>query len=130
MFIDLDRDSTVPLTTQVADGIVAAIGRGELKAGNRLPAARELAWALHVNLHTVLASYGRLRDLGILDVRRYRGTTVRDGLTADVLRIEAELRALVREAATYGLTTDRVAAIVREEGLWDRSTAVRAPQPQ
>lgn len=115
MLITLDRDSGTPLVAQLTDEIVAAIVSGELQPGERLPSARSLAWALQVNLHTVLAAYNRLRDRGILEVRRHRGTTVREDVTAQTVRLEDELRALVRRAVSSGITPERVIATIKGE---------------
>ena len=43
MLIALDMKSSIPIYVQLRNQIVTGIGRGELKAGERLPTVRQLA---------------------------------------------------------------------------------------
>lgn len=76
MLIQIDTASTEPLYAQIARAVRQAVARGELEPGDRLPAARDLALSLEVNMHTVLKAYGELRDAGEIELRRGRGATV------------------------------------------------------
>jgi DNA-binding transcriptional MocR family regulator len=63
--------------SEIAAGIERGIGSGELTPGQSLPPLRELAAALGVNPNTVAAAYRTLRDRGVVETARRRGTRVR-----------------------------------------------------
>ena len=66
----------MPLGTQLAWKLRAAIASGSLRPGDRLPAVRELASAAGVNVNTARAVYARLADQGVLVSEPGRGTFV------------------------------------------------------
>jgi DNA-binding transcriptional MocR family regulator len=76
-----------PLHRKLADAVSAAIERGDLVAGERLPAERVLARALAVSRSTVVAAYDHLRAEGWLESRQGSGSRVR--WTAPVGRTRA-----------------------------------------
>jgi GntR family transcriptional regulator len=76
--IHLERDSDVPLGTQLAWQLRAAIASGALRAGDRLPGVREMAGAAGVNVNTVRAVYARLAEQGVIVSEHGRGTFVSD----------------------------------------------------
>lgn len=65
-----------PLHRRLSDALRAAIARDELRAGDRLPAERDLARLLSLSRSTVVAAYDRLRDDGLVTSRRGSGTYV------------------------------------------------------
>lgn len=109
MELHVDRDSGVPVSTQLAWRIRSAIERGELAAGDRLPSLRDAALAAGVNVNTVRAVYAKLEAAGAVATEQGRGTfvaaavdtTAADGadseaarrrrLRDDIARLEAEL---------------------------------------
>lgn len=76
MRLSIDPSSAEPLFDQIARSLRRVISSGVLRQGDRLPPAKELASDLQVNLHTVLRAYALLREEGLLEVRRGRGTVV------------------------------------------------------
>src|SRR5438045_9703002 len=74
--VKIDRQEPTELFEQVAAEIRRAIADGEVKPGERLPPARDLATVLGVNTNTVLRSLRILQDEGLLELRRRRGITV------------------------------------------------------
>lgn len=66
MILSIDHASSEPIYHQIRSQVVAAIARGDLRPGDRLPAVRALASDLGVNLHTVNKAYALLRDEGHL----------------------------------------------------------------
>jgi GntR family transcriptional regulator len=114
MLFRVDQASGVPIFDQLAASVRAELARGTLRAGDRLPSAREVAAALEVNIHTVLRAYQDLRDEGLVDLRRGRGAVVTDnaGLSPELL---ADIQALVAEARRLGVGVGTLTALLREE---------------
>lgn len=76
MLLRVDHGSHQSLHDQIAGQLRLAISSGDPAPGDRLPPARELAASLGVNMHTLLRAYQTLREEGLLEVRRGRGTIV------------------------------------------------------
>ena len=114
MLLKLDPDSGSPLYAQIAAAVRRALGDGEITAGDRLPAARDLAQSLDVNMHTVLRAYNDLRQEGLIELRRGRGAIVREGYAASagIHHLVVEIAA---EARRQGLAADEVVDMLRKE---------------
>jgi DNA-binding transcriptional regulator YhcF (GntR family) len=110
--LDVERESDVPISTQIFWQLAYQIDSGRLLPGARLPPVRELGAALRVNPNTIRAVYRRLADAGYITSRHGAGTHVaarppeRRGAEA-LAGIVAEL---LRRAAHAGFTADEVAA--------------------
>ncbi len=109
----------VPIYEQLAAQVRAAIARGELKPGDRLPSVRDLAGQLLVNPNTVVRTYMELEHSGVLETRRGLGTFVREDLPAPRMEdtretIAASVDRLVREARAHGLDDREILDLVRE----------------
>src|SRR5574341_1104574 len=89
LWLKLERDSTKPLTRQIADGIRSAILRGRVAPGSRLAGARELAMSLGVSRTTVDAAVSQLRAEGYLCGQERSGTYVVQGLPDHLLAVGA-----------------------------------------
>lgn len=76
MLIRIDARASEAIYLQIVRQVRQAIASGDLAAGDRLPAARDLAQSLEVNMHTVLRAFAELREAGVIDVRRGRGAVV------------------------------------------------------
>jgi DNA-binding transcriptional regulator YhcF (GntR family) len=110
--LDVERDSDVPISTQIFWQIAYQIDSGRLLPGARLAPVRELGAALRVNPNTIRAVYRRLADAGYVTSRHGAGTHVaerppqRRGAEA-LAGIVAEM---LRRAAHAGFTADELAA--------------------
>ncbi|WP_341956879.1 GntR family transcriptional regulator [Microbacterium sp. LWH13-1.2] len=113
MLIRIDADSARPLFDQVAASVRADVLTGRLGPGDRLPAARELADALEINLHTVLRAYQQLRDEGLIDLRRGRGAVVAAS-ASPLAELSQDIIALVARAASLGVSSTTLAALIKE----------------
>lgn len=113
MLFRIDPASDEPLFAQLAASVRADAAAGRLRAGDRLPSARDVADALGVNLHTVLRAYQDLRDEGLVDMRRGRGALVTDA-AAPLAELHADISALADRARALGLSPDTLASLVKE----------------
>ena len=110
--LDVERDSDVPISTQIFWQLAYQIDSGRLLPGARLAPVRELGAALRVNPNTIRAVYRRLADAGYVTSRHGAGTHVADrppqrrGAEA-LAGIVAEM---FRRAAQAGFSADEVAA--------------------
>ncbi|TCK92576.1 GntR family transcriptional regulator [Natranaerovirga hydrolytica] len=79
LWISLDRTLNTPLKRQVYEQIRKLILQGELKAGKRLPATRQLASQLGVSRNVIIEAYDQLFAEGFLDGQQGSGTFVAQG---------------------------------------------------
>jgi GntR family transcriptional regulator / MocR family aminotransferase len=83
--ISLDRDGEEPIYKQLIRSIRLQIESGELTAGTRLPASRDLARQLNISRISVVNAYAELRAEGYLSAHAGRGTFVaRDNNTSAI----------------------------------------------
>ena len=108
----VDPSSPVPIFEQIADSVRTGLSAGTLRPGARLPAAKDLADALDVNIHTVLKAYQVLRGERLLDLRRGRGAVVLDPPARP--HLESLLDDLVSEARRLGLTAEDLTRLIGE----------------
>lgn len=113
MFIRIDTTSSAPIFTQIAASVRRAIAEGELASGDRLPAARDVAESLDVNIHTVLRGYQELRDEGSIELRRGRGAVV-SANARGAAGAGAALAAYIEAARRAGLSGEEAADLVRK----------------
>ena len=114
MLIGIDPASPIPLGDQVAAAVRRNIASGAAGPGDRLPAARDLAASLDVNVHTVLRGYQLLRDEGLIELRRGRGAVVSAAATADGAELAEATGRLVAAARRLGLAEADVLETVQQ----------------
>jgi GntR family transcriptional regulator len=119
--LDVERDSDVPISTQIYWQLAYQIDSGRLQPGERLLPVRELGAALRVNPNTIRAVYRRLADAGYVTSRHGAGTVVADrppkrrrpealgGIVSELLRRAAQAGFTADEvaSATYAAATER-----------------------
>ncbi|MGH2861251.1 MAG: GntR family transcriptional regulator [Solirubrobacteraceae bacterium] len=106
----LDSTDPTALWEQVAAEIRRAIAEGEVKPGERMPLAKDLATVLRVNRNTVLRALHQLRDEGLLEIRQGRGITVAG--TPERGAVLARARELVVFARKNGYRQDELIAMI------------------
>ena len=100
------QDNGIPIYVQLHDQIAAAVGRGILLPGARLPTMREVAVALSIDLNTVQRAYAELEREGILVMVRGRGSFVADSPSPPPMpdiRAFAEIMSAQAQAQGIGL---------------------------
>lgn len=121
----LERDSDIPLGTQLSWKLRAAIASGTLRPGDRLPPVRDMAARAGVNVNTVRAVFARLAKQGVIVSEHGRGTFVSATPSSG-----AELGHLVertaREARRNAVDPRELAAMLYAR--FDEPTAVGADE--
>jgi GntR family transcriptional regulator len=112
MLLRIDPTSARPLFEQLAAQVRVAVVDGDLRTGERLPAARELAESLEINQHTVLHAYQLLRDEGLVELRRGRGAVITARAAHHYDRLGRAIEDVRSEAGRLGLPLSAVAAMI------------------
>ena len=110
--VKVDRQDPTDLHEQVAADIRRAIADGEAKPGERLPPAKDLAAVLGVNTNTVLRALRTLREEGLLEFRRGRGTSVAG--TPERGAVVQRAKELVAFARHHGYRLDELIEIIED----------------
>ncbi|WP_087660690.1 aminotransferase-like domain-containing protein, partial [Caballeronia terrestris] len=71
------EEGSGPTYQAIANAVAESIGKGELRAGDRLPPQRTLAAALGIDFTTVSRGYAEAQRRGLLEARVGRGTYVK-----------------------------------------------------
>ena len=96
---------------------MSGVERWAIELAERLPAVRDLASDLGVNMHTVLRAYRVLRDEGLIELHPGRGAVV-------VVRIGGHaalagaIHDLVDEAKLHDLPESALLALISEAYRW------------
>jgi GntR family transcriptional regulator len=113
MLIRVDPASSTALFEQIAASVRTEVVRGAASVGEKLPAARDLAESLDINVHTVLRAYQLLRDEGLVDLRRGRGAVLTEH-ARDYSALADSVPRLVAEAKRLNLSANALTALIRE----------------
>ncbi len=106
MILELDMGSDTPIYVQLRNQIVKGIGRGELKANEKLPTVRQLAADAGVNTMTVNKAYQILKSEGYIRTDRRSGAYVSESISMNAdfrEKLESELELLSAEASITGM---------------------------
>src|ERR1700761_9457549 len=108
----IDLGAQAPLYEQVAAELRRAIADGEVRPGERMPLAKDLAAVLGVNKNTVLRALRQLRDEGLAGVRRGRGITVAG--TPQRGAVLSKVRELVTFGRAQGYRPEELIAMIED----------------
>ncbi len=78
LWIQISTGSNEPVYAQLITQISRAIAKGQLKAGDKLPAVRKLASELVINPNTVAKAYTHLEQAKLVITKTGSGTYVAD----------------------------------------------------
>ncbi len=112
MLITVDPGSDTPLFEQISDAIRLQVANGTLVARAKLPAARDLADQLGVNIHTVLKAYQMLRNEGLVELRRGRGAMLTEKVTS-IGTLTGPVDELLETANEVGIELESLVALLR-----------------
>jgi len=115
----LDMDAG-PIFEQIGKNVRRLLARGDLRPGEKLPSARDLAGTLSVNPNTIVHAYAQLEAQEVIEKRRGLGTFVREDapvgtMRKDMLRKIAET--FVNEVRQLGVESEEAMAVLKE--AWD-----------
>ena len=118
MLVTLDTADPRPVFRQIVDEIQRCVAVGVLKAGEALPAVRNLASELKVNANTVQHAYRTLEREGTVYVKRGVGTFVASAPRTNTARQGQMARQLaermLREGYRHGLLASDLIAALKE----------------
>ena len=110
----MEFDSNKPIYLQICDSIFDRILSGDLQPGGRIPSVRELGADIGVNPNTVMRSYEKLTDAGIIFNKRGIGYFIADDARDIVLKdqreefIRNEVPKIRKRMALLGLSPEEV----------------------
>lgn len=108
MEIEVQFQSSIPITEQIAHRVMELIALEKLQPGEQLPTTRSLAVELGVNFNTVARAYRILDRAGIISTQPGRGTFILDpeaeerGHSTRAEDIEELARNYIRQASHLG----------------------------
>ena len=108
LWIQISSGSETPIYLQVVEQISEAIAKGQLHAGDKLPAVRALAAELVINPNTVARAYTMLEQSGLVTTKTGSGTfvsdpTLRHADAADINILAERMDTLITRAVNLGL---------------------------
>ncbi len=115
----LSKSSEVPLREQLASQIILGITSADLKPGQRLPSARELARRFRIHANTVITTYRDLAERGWIELRQGSGAYVlekkatNDGSEDGKLALDQLTTAFLQQARSRGFAIQDVKASVQ-----------------
>ena len=80
MFIEINRNKSVPIKKQLYDALTLKFLNGEVEGGVKMPSTRRLAEDLNLSRNTVLEIYEQLIAEGYLYAARGSGTFVAENI--------------------------------------------------
>lgn len=107
----IDRESELPVGTQLGWKIRGMAARGALRPGDRLPSVRELAAFSGVNVNTARAVYSTLEDEGLLNTEHGRGTFVTEAAT-ELRKLDEVAAEAIEQTRAAGLDPQELIAAV------------------
>ncbi|QEG35067.1 GntR family transcriptional regulator [Bythopirellula goksoeyrii] len=119
MQFQCDTASRTPIYRQLTDQVRAAVARGRIQPGDRLPSVRQLSRELVVNPNTVARAYTELEREGTLVTQQGRGVFVaepRNDLTkrARQKQLEEHLDQLFVEAVHLGFSAEELLQLIHK----------------
>lgn len=116
----MNFDNTQPIWMQIYELILSRIAAAEWAEGDRVPSVRELGATLVVNPNTVMRTYERLTEEGLIYNKRGIGYFVAEGAkaaAANIARqrfITEQLPPLFARMKSIGITAEEIVKLYNE----------------
>ena len=116
----MNFDNSQPIWMQIYELILSRIASSEWAEGARIPSVRELGATLVVNPNTVMRTYERLTDEGLIFNRRGIGYFVAEGAQAEAAAIARErfiteqLPSLFAKMKSIGITAEEILTLYND----------------
>ncbi|MDD7305555.1 MAG: GntR family transcriptional regulator [Peptoniphilaceae bacterium] len=111
MLIEIDLNAKTPIYRQIADKIIAMIGNGDLKEGDKLPSVRNLADVCGINPMTANKSYKILEEEGFVDIQKRSGVRVKANSQVKDEDL-VDLRQILLKLFASGMNGDQIQELV------------------
>lgn len=115
---ELDVRSRKPIYEQLVEKLKQLIINDVLKENEKLPSVRELAQQLTINPNTIQKAYRELESQGYIYSLKGKGSFVHPSGKVDneeeLKKVREELKKLFAEAIYLGMTSEEIAALLRE----------------
>jgi GntR family transcriptional regulator len=116
LWIQISAGSDKPIYTQIVEQISESIAKGELAAGDRLPAVRKLAAELVINPNTAARAYSVLEQARLVTTKTGSGTFVsapelRSGDAADINILAERMDTLITRGLNLGIEVQDLIAM-------------------
>ena len=119
LWIQISAGSNEPIYMQIVSQISEAIAKGEISAGQKLPAMRKLAAELVINPNTVARAYNELEQAGLITTKTGSGTFVNDPKlrtfdAANINILAERMDSIVTRGINLGINAPDLAAMFRD----------------
>ena len=113
IWIQIAPGTDQPIYAQIVAQIEAAVAKGDLRPGDRLPTVRQLAEELVLNPNTVAKAYRLMEMSGLVATRKGAGTFVSDPAlrqtdARDLNLLGERLDTVIGRALSLGLTPEQL----------------------
>lgn len=115
--MEIDFSSSTPIYQQIRDQVILALANGELELGEDLPSVRSLSEEIGVNMMTVSKAYQVLKDEGIVEGNRRRGTKIVDQILTEEKKKQELHQAfvlLLAESSIRHLENKKIKQLIKE----------------
>jgi GntR family transcriptional regulator len=118
LWIQITPGADEPIYVQIVEQVSEAIAKGQLVAGDKLPAVRKLAAELVINPNTAARAYTILEQSGLVTTKTGSGTFVADPKlrskdAADVNILAERMDALIARSLNLGLEPEDIISMFK-----------------
>jgi GntR family transcriptional regulator len=118
LWIQITPGSDEPIYVQIVEQVSEAIAKGQLVAGDKLPALRKLAAELVINPNTAARAYTILEQSGLVTTKTGSGTFVADPKlrskdAADVNILAERMDTLIARSLNLGLESEDIISMFK-----------------